>query len=449
MRGCAGVLAVMAALAAVPATVAGQTPAADVAAQLNPAQLAAYTAYLKARAVYDRRLDAYWAAVDARRDGRKRKRAQGIPFTAADYVDQHPPKYHGPPMPPEVARIIAKLRPPQPQTDIARVTDFLASAHSVYGFVPEMIAEREFKRRYADEALAAGLTKTHVVRVYALETGGRGTYDMQSGIDPETKTGRPISSALGYAQLLHANSVSELVKFGDYFIQRLQLLAAAPGTSAARAAVLAHKVAVLRKMMAAARTVPNEWSAHVRFAGTPQGLGIHALNLDGDIGPWLQVIKLRGLILDAQKVGRPQLSGAELELMNLAGPRTGLEMMDPIGGAMPTANFFSRGGYYRNPIVHDRTGRELLARLDERMDVQIRKAGSIEFAAMFDAAEKHRLASGAPVWPQPPPPGQAHAAPLASPAPPAGLARRPAAARPKAEPLLLPGGMPEKWFNSQ
>ena len=42
-----------------------------------------------------------------------------------------------------------------------------------------------------------------VVRIYALETGGQGTYDMQSGINPATKQGRPISSAPGYAQLLN------------------------------------------------------------------------------------------------------------------------------------------------------------------------------------------------------------------------------------------------------
>ena len=57
-------------------------------------------------------------------------------------------------------------------------------------FEPERIPEREFKRRYAQEAIAVGLTKDQVVRVYALETGGDGTYDMQSGINPITKTGQ-------------------------------------------------------------------------------------------------------------------------------------------------------------------------------------------------------------------------------------------------------------------
>jgi hypothetical protein len=78
---------------------------------------------------------------------------------------------------------------------LATVADFLAYAKELYGFVPTPTTEREFKRRYAQEALAVGLTKDQVVRIYALETGGQGTYDMQSGINPITRQGRPISSA--------------------------------------------------------------------------------------------------------------------------------------------------------------------------------------------------------------------------------------------------------------
>ena len=100
--------------------------------------------------------------------------------------------------------------------------------------MPKRATEREFKRSYADEALKVGLSKDQVVRVYALETGGLGTYDMQSGINPVTKQGRPISSALGYAQLLHANSTGELVKHGEAFAKRLLAMAAAPGASPER-----------------------------------------------------------------------------------------------------------------------------------------------------------------------------------------------------------------------
>ena len=69
---------------------------------------------------------------------------------------------------------------------------------------------------------------------------------------------------------------------------------------------------------------------------------MHAINIDGDIGPWLQVIKLHGLKEIARRAGRPSLSSTEIELMNLAGPGTGLEMMRPAGLKMPTTNFFSR-----------------------------------------------------------------------------------------------------------
>jgi hypothetical protein len=134
-------------------------------------------------------------------------------------------------------------------------------------------------------------------------------------------------------------------------------MAATPGTPPERAEALKAKAAIVRRMLRAARSIPNEWSHHVRFAGTPPGLGIHALNLDADVGPWLQVLKLRGLKDDAANAGRESLAGAEIELMNLAGPRTGLEMLMPVAQNMPTSNFFSEGGYYRNTIVREDGGR--------------------------------------------------------------------------------------------
>ena len=81
-------------------------------------------------------------------------------------------------------------------------------------------------------------------------------------------------------------------------------MAAAPGTSPERADALKAKAAILRRMLRAARSVPNEWGEHVRFAGTPPGLGIHALNLDADVGPWLQVLKLKALKDEAAAAGR-------------------------------------------------------------------------------------------------------------------------------------------------
>ncbi|MDX2201333.1 MAG: hypothetical protein NW223_01160 [Hyphomicrobiaceae bacterium] len=372
---------------------AGQDAVRELNAKLSPEQRKTYAAYTRARGQFDLGLKSYWASVDAKREVRRNKYRAGQPFAAQDYVAEQPPKYAGPELPADIQRIIAALKTPLPSSEpppLPTVADILAHAREQYGFVPTPTTEAEFKRSYAREALRLGLSKDQVVRVYALETGGLGTYDMQSGINPLTRTGKPISSALGYAQLLHANSTSELVRHGDDFISRLQALAAATSVAPERARDLRAKAAVLRKMLRAARSIPNEWYAHVRFGGTAAGLGIHALNLDADVGPWLQVLKLKGLKDDAERAGRASLSGAELELMNLAGPRTGLEMMTPLAQAMPTANFFSQGGYYRNGIVRERTAAELMAALESRMEGNLRKAGSIEFAQIFDELQKPR-----------------------------------------------------------
>ena len=293
--------------------------------QLDGRQRQEFLAWREAQDSYNAELDAYWSQVDKVRSTRRAKLRAGRQAAASDYVMSFPPDYSGPALSQPLARMWADLGPKTEARPIPTVDDVLANAKEHYGFVPERIAEREFKRRYALEALAHGLTKDQVVRVYALETGGQGTHDMQSGINPITKQGRPISTALGYAQLLHANSVNELVKHGETFIARLETTARSPGLPEARVAALRQKARIIRRMLTNARSVPNEWSAHLRFAATPKGLGIHALNLDGDIGPLLQVIKLRGVREVAEKAGRTSLTPNELELMNLAGPATGLK----------------------------------------------------------------------------------------------------------------------------
>jgi hypothetical protein len=356
----------------------------DLAARLTPAQQRLYVAYREARARYAREHRAYWNRVEAKRRARMAKRMLRLEYAVQDYVASQPPAYHGPELPSAIARIVAQLRPVRPAPPLPSVADFLRHAKEQFGFVPKLTTERDFKRRYATEALSMGLTKDQVVRVYALETGGLGTYDTQSGTNPVTRQGRPISSALGYAQLLHANSIGGVVKHGEAFARRLTAMAAARGTPPRRVAELRAKAAALRKMLRVARSVPYAWSAHLRLASTPAGLGIHALNLDADVGPWLQVLKLKSLRDTAAESGHTTLTGAQIELMNLAGPRTGLEMMTPLGSRMPTSNFFSEDGYARNPIVQDKTAGELLATLRSRMEVYLTRAGSLEFAQIFD-----------------------------------------------------------------
>ena len=147
-------------------------------------------------------------------------------------------------------------------------------------------------------------------------------------------------------------------------------------------------------MLADAKRVPDDWGSHVAYAKTPKGIGMHALNLDGDIGPWMQVVKLKGIMDYAAKKGTPTLNGAQLELIDLAGPGNGFEMMQPVGSTMPTSNFFERGGYERNPMVHDKTGAQLLTKISEIMDRNEQKPAGVKFSKIFESIAKRLSSNG-------------------------------------------------------
>jgi hypothetical protein len=362
-----------------------QTPLQEVIAKLTPAEQARLKAYETAQVAFLRRTDLYWRTIELKRRKRKAKLAAGKAVTKADYVSEQPPVYKGPDRP---ADIMAKLPKPPPQPTapsdpIPIVDDFLQRAEEVYGFKPDRIGEDDFMIFYAMEATKLGLSRDQVVRLYALETGGMGTSDLQSGYNRRTR--HAASTALGYAQLLAANTIEQVRKDGEEFALRLERRAAEDGVSYGRAESLRAKAAILRRMIVDARKVADNWPAHVAYAKTPNGIGMHALNLDGDVGPWLQTVKLRGIVEYAAKKGMTGLSGAQLELMNLAGPSNGFEMMQPIGKKMPTANFFERKGYGRNPVAGGKTGEQLLAKLDEIMDRNVQKDGSQRFARIFDS----------------------------------------------------------------
>jgi len=381
-----------------PVEAAGRS-AENFARTLAPAERKLFEDYLSAQATHDFKSDAYWREVSDKKALRRGKRGRGQAVTPADYVTTFPPKYQGPELPAPLAKRWAAYQaedaekkqkpPPKPLPGLA---EFLAAAEVEYNFKPERIPEREFKVRYAREAISLGLSGDQVVRVYALETSGLGTADMVSGIHPIKKTGKPISSAIGYAQLLTANTTDEITKHGPKFLARLKAMAGDRSLSPDRRRALADKHDKLAAMIKAARSIPHRWDQHVAFAKTRRGMGIHAINLDGDIGPWLQVVKLYGLKEMADKAGMSNLSGAEIELMNLAGPGTGLEMMRPAARKAATTNFFARDAYYRNTIVRDKTSAELLVALDKRMDDNITNPGAIEFAEAF--REVTSVASG-------------------------------------------------------
>src|SRR5206468_4252998 len=156
----------------------------------------------------------------------------------------------------------------------------------------------------------------------------------------------------------------------------------------AQRAAIERKIAVLKRMVAFARSVPDEWAAHEKLANTPQGWGAHAMVLDLDVGPLLQTHKLLTSVIFARNKGytRP-LTAAELEMMNLTGDGTGLDMVtmpQAMREKVPTSNFFQRSGYERNPVaIRHNTVAKLLAVTDARMDSNSNNQGAKDLAAAF------------------------------------------------------------------
>ncbi len=339
--------------------------------------------YQAARAAFDEEAGAYWNSIAEKRRGRNAKRREHLAIELDDYVLTQPPVYTGPKRPVNPEGEPAPEAKPRQHKAIPLVGDLLQAANEYFQWTPQKpTSEVEFKRAYARVASAAGLTREQAVRVYSFETGGNGNYDMQSGL----RSGRAISTAIGYNQLLTTNSVELLAEQGHEFIRDLTQRAAQ--LSGAPRQALDHKIAVLKKMVAYARSVPDDWSQHEKLADTPQGWALHAMVLDIDVGPLLQTHKLLTSVIFARAKGftRP-LSAAELEMMNLTGDGTGLDMVtmpQAMREQVPTSNFFQRAGYERNPVaIRHNTVAKLLAITDSRMDTNSNLPGAKELAATF------------------------------------------------------------------
>jgi len=368
---------------------ATQSTVDAMAQAASPRAIAEYRRKLKeyqeARAAFEEEAGAYWTAISEKRKGRNAKRRDRQTIALDDYVLTQPPVYAGPkrPVNPEPE----EEKPPRERKPIPVVADLLKAAAENFQFSPQRPAsELEFKRAYARYALVSGLTREQAVRVYSFETGGSGNHDMQSGLSASRPGSRAISTAIGYNQLLTTNSVELMAEQGHEFIK--ELTAKAAGLSGAPRKAMDQKLAVLKKMVAFTRTVPDTWSAHETLANTPQGWAVHAMVLDIDVGPMLQTHKLLTSVIFARAKGynRP-LTAAELEMMNLTGDGTGLDMVtmpQAMREQVPTSNFFQRGGYERNPVaIRHNTVAKLLAVTDTRMDSNSNNAGAKELAAAF------------------------------------------------------------------
>jgi hypothetical protein len=342
--------------------------------------------YLEARAAFEEEAGAYWSSISEKRRGRNAKRRDRQAIMLDDYVLTQPPVYDGPKRPVDPSPE-PDQRPSRERKYIPVVADLLKAAAEHFQFAPQRPAnELDFKRAYAHVASAAGLTREQAVRVYAFETGGNGNHDMQSGLSASRPGSRAISTAIGYNQLLTTNSVELVAEQGHEIVKALTEKAAR--LSGAPRKAMDHKIAVLKRMVAFARSVPDEWAAHEKLADTPQGWAVHAMVLDIDVGPLLQTHKLLTSVIFARNKGytRP-LTAAELEMMNLTGDGTGLDMVtmpQAMRERVPTSNFFQRSGYERNPVaIRNNTVAKLLAVTDSRMDSNSNNQGAKDLAAAF------------------------------------------------------------------
>jgi hypothetical protein len=364
-------------------------PSDAMAQMASPQAIAEYrrklAAYQQARAAFEQDASAYWSTIADKRRTRNAKRRDHQPIDAEDYVLTQPPVYTGPKRPINPAPELEPPRPPREHKAIPVVADLLQAVQQQFQFTPQRPAsELEFKRAYARVAAAAGLTREQAVRVYSFETGGTGNYDVQSGI--EHGGTRAISTAMGYNQLLTTNSVELVAEQGSEIVRALTAKAAQLSGPARK--TMDTKIAVFKRMLAAARSVPDDWSAHARIADTQQGWAIHSMVLDIDVGPLLQTHKLLTSVIFAREKGytRP-LTAAELEMMNLTGDGTGLDMVtmpQALREQVPTSNFFQRSGYERNPVaIRHNTVAKLLAVTDVRMDSNSNLPGARDLAAAF------------------------------------------------------------------
>jgi hypothetical protein len=349
-----------------------------------------------ARRAFEEQAAAYWKSIGEKRQIRNAKRRSNEPIQLHDYVLTQPPVYAGPPRPVDPAPPDEKPTEPR-KPDIPVVADFLAAAAEQFRFVPQPPdSEIAFKQAYVRVAAAAGLTRDQVVRIYAFETGGNGTYDVQAGLTHPKPGAKAISPAIGYNQLLSTNSVELLAESGDRFLTELR--GRARELRGKPKNTLLAKIQTVERMMKFATSVPDDWSAHEKLAAQPQGLAIHALNLDIDVGPLLQTQKLLDSVIFAKKRNYPKpLTAAELEMMNLTGDGNGIDMIflpKDMREQVPTSNFFQRGGYDRNPVAsRNPTVAKLIGATDAKMDRESALPGAKTLRLMYD-----RAGPGKPVY---------------------------------------------------
>jgi hypothetical protein len=217
---------------------------------------------------------------------------------------------------------------------------------------------------------------------------------VNSQCQPIPAHGTPASSlALGYVQLLPANTIvtarDRVEVLGGHLAELAQ------NASQDRAVKLRSKAGVLKRMVDDANSwtasytgSKDNWQEYVVYGRTKNGLAMHALLLDADAGPSLQVYKLLGITAFAARHGLTGLTSAQLELINLVGDGRGVEALTPAAKNAAAANFFDRIGYERNPVAKGQTANSLLMKIDTIITRRKRECGSKRFFEAFKTSGK-------------------------------------------------------------
>jgi hypothetical protein len=331
---------------------AGKTPGTDVV-KLHAIDMGKAAppddpqkAYDQQHGQYVKDLKTYWDGVSAAKK-------------AHSFVMEFPPLYTGPdkpktPGPPPVVKPNTVPTINQMLDDAKHLNQFAAGDKTKPDFDVRQVSEFDFKQRYAQEALQIGKQynvspdnmKNIVRSIYAFEDGGWGSHEtlsnMPAALVKDDKPGQTTiqdarrnfhaegtggSSALGYNQLMMANSMENIDQQSKPIADRLEQLAkgdpARAGDLRDKAAMITSLSASLDKelmVMANANKAqkPEDRKAYLDSDGKPTDLlyndfaksteltaagltrqdmarAVHGLNLDGDIGPILQAQELGNL----------------------------------------------------------------------------------------------------------------------------------------------------------
>ncbi len=361
-------------------------------------------AYQQAYAEFQARERAYWAEIERKKDIRTRLRREGRPFERKHFVLVQPPKYEGPKRPVDPNRLAPKKKPPQKST-LPTAKELRKAMRDLYGLKIPNIAEKPFKIAFAKEAKRYGLSAEQVIGVYALETGGKGPFDLVSGeaITRNKKCklvkrgGRPLSTALGYFQLLNANTSSTLAANArgareERYSYRLRQMAEQERGKRKRelkkkAKLLEKIVTDMNNAISRMNVRKNNWREFRALGKTKLGKAIHALNMDVDIGPMIQMSKLAFVRNYAIRKGLGNVPSDRLELMNLVGYPRGAKMLESVAYTVPTANFVTAREIRANRrVLGDKTVEESVAKIRRVIELRKQECGSQEFFKAWNKA---------------------------------------------------------------